>query len=231
MTLVRKLLEAFTASFRLSSSPKVLAESIGLETMAGFTPLLPDGTRLPARFEEVFSTVNDDQAEVQLVFRAGTLGQHRPLAEFSIDVGVRAPQGVPRLSVRIDVAEDGTAKVTAANHATGKTQRSLLGRLAVRSEEQHAAGGRNDAQGESAGLDCCSAPALSAAEEDLGSARGFEFMHATCAGCGAHWLKVFCVTTEMSGMERISGQEAGGMLAAHGAHLKTVMQAWADQHL
>ena len=81
------------------------------------------------------------------------------------------------------------------------------------------------------GMYCCRAAALNEAEDDLGSARGFEFMHATCANCGAHWLRVFCVTTEMSGLERISDGEASEMLHAHGAHLKTVMQAWADQHL
>jgi hypothetical protein len=208
-----------------------LAESIGLLTNAGFRPLLHDGTRLPTCCEERLSTVSDDQAAMHLVFVAGSLERHRQLAVFDIDVGVRAPRGVPRFLLRIGVAEDGTTEATATNQQSGVTQRCVLGRVAIRSEAQSTAGGQNGQQTVSAGLDCCRAPALSAAEEDLGSARGFEFMHATCAHCGAHWLKVFCVTTELSGMERIYDHEASEMLAAHGARLKTVMQAWADQHL
>jgi hypothetical protein len=84
----------------------------------------------------------------------------------------------------------------------------------------------------SAALNCCSKPQLSASKEELGSARGFEFTHATCTSCGAHWLQVYCVATSIPGFERVSDQDAKAMLAEHSVEEhKKIMQAWADQHL
>ena len=81
-------------------------------------------------------------------------------------------------------------------------------------------------------LSCCSKPRLGEAKDDLGHARGFEFMHCTCVTCSAHWLEVFCVASGISGTERISDQEATIMLAAEPRSArKQVMEAWADEHL
>ena len=81
-------------------------------------------------------------------------------------------------------------------------------------------------------LNCCKTPGLSRSTMDLGHASGFEFSHATCTGCGAHWLSVFCVASSVSGMERVSDEDAGAMLAPQSPEaLKKVMKAWADRHL
>jgi hypothetical protein len=84
----------------------------------------------------------------------------------------------------------------------------------------------------SAVLNCCRTPRLSASKDGLGQARGFEFTHATCTSCGAHWLEVYCVATSVPGFERISDQEASAMLAEQSveAH-KALMKGWADRHL
>lgn len=81
-------------------------------------------------------------------------------------------------------------------------------------------------------LNCCGTPRLGGAKDDLGNARGFEFMHSTCMTCGAHWLEVFCVASGISDTERISDQESTMMLAAEPrSERKQVMAAWADEHL
>jgi hypothetical protein len=108
--------------------------------------------------------------------------------------------------------------------------------VAAREEHTHRAADRGAvlcvSDGVSALLNCCGRPRLGSAKEDLDHARGFEFMHATCMTCGAHWLEVFCTATGISDTERISDQQASMMLAAEpGPERKQIMAAWADEHL
>lgn len=80
-------------------------------------------------------------------------------------------------------------------------------------------------------LNCCARPQLGALE-DLGHARSFEFMHTKCVNCGAHWFNVFCVANGASGYERVSDADAEALLqAAAGPEQKSLLKAWADEHL
>jgi hypothetical protein len=78
---------------------------------------------------------------------------------------------------------------------------------------------------------CCWWPWLGS-PEDFGHAHSFEFMHATCRNCGAHWFDVFCVSTGVTGRERVSDKEARLMLETEaGPKRKEFLKAWIDEHL
>ena len=85
---------------------------------------------------------------------------------------------------------------------------------------------------DSKALNCCRKPTPGGSTVDLGHASGFEFLHMTCANCGAHWLSVLCTASSVPGMERLSDGDARAMLAPQSPEaLKSVMKAWADRHL
>jgi hypothetical protein len=78
---------------------------------------------------------------------------------------------------------------------------------------------------------CCWWPWFSS-KEDFGHARSFEFIHMKCSNCGAHWFNVFCVSTGVTGRERVSDFDARLMLEAEaGPKRKELLKAWADEHL
>ena len=79
---------------------------------------------------------------------------------------------------------------------------------------------------------CCKKFQLGAQKEDLGHANSFEFMHARCQSCGAHWIEVFSVSNGVSGRELITDEKAKLMLATKpGAERKEFMKAWSDETL
>lgn len=80
-------------------------------------------------------------------------------------------------------------------------------------------------------LNCCKEPKLSALE-DFGHARSFDFMYTTCKKCGAHWMNVFCTANGISGYERVSNDDARGLLrSTPGPEQKTLLTIWADENL
>jgi hypothetical protein len=79
---------------------------------------------------------------------------------------------------------------------------------------------------------CCKYFHLGTQKEDLGHANSFEFMHAQCQSCGAHWIEVFSVSNGVSGRERITDEKAKLMLATRsGAERKAFMKSWSDESL
>lgn len=80
-------------------------------------------------------------------------------------------------------------------------------------------------------LNCCKEPKLSTLE-DFGHARSFDFMHATCKKCGAHWMNVFCTANGISGYERVSKEDARRLLRSNpGPERKAILTNWADENL
>ncbi|HZD10493.1 MAG TPA: molecular chaperone DnaK, partial [Candidatus Binatia bacterium] len=100
--------------------------SLGLETMGGLmTPIIPRNTAIPARRTEIFSTTEDEQAEVQIRVLQG----ERPMACDNSNLGVfylrgipSAPRGVPQIEVTFEVDADGILHVSARDLASGSSQ-------------------------------------------------------------------------------------------------------------
>ena len=99
-----------------------LVESLGLETLGGvFTPLLETGAPLPARSEQVFSTAEDDQGQIEVHAFAGpaaTTRDARLLGHYIVSGIPPAPRGQPKIRVRFDVATDGRLAISAIDLAS-----------------------------------------------------------------------------------------------------------------
>ncbi len=97
--------------------------SLGLETMGGLmTPLIPRNTPFPVRRKEVFSTIEDNQTEVEIHVLQG----ERSMASDNSKLGVfhlkgipPAPRGVPQIVVTFEVNADGILHVEARDMASG----------------------------------------------------------------------------------------------------------------
>lgn len=97
--------------------------SLGLETMGGLmTPLIPRNTPIPVKRSEIFSTIEDDQTEVEIHVLQG----ERSMASDNSKLGVfhlrgipPAPRGVPQIEVTFEVDPDGILHVEARDMASG----------------------------------------------------------------------------------------------------------------
>lgn len=101
----------------------VLPLTVGLESMGGLmTPLIPRNTPLPAQHTEIFSTMEDDQTEVEIHVLQG----ERPMAADNTSLGrlklqgiPASPRGVPQIEVTFQIDADGLLRVSAQEAASG----------------------------------------------------------------------------------------------------------------
>jgi hypothetical protein len=105
---------------------KTLPASISIETLGGVaTPLLRKGTFLPATVTQVFSTAEDNQAEVEVVLVFGDnrmARDNRLIGNFRL-IGIPpAPRGVPQIRVEVSVDKNMILMVTATDQATQRTE-------------------------------------------------------------------------------------------------------------
>ena len=81
-------------------------------------------------------------------------------------------------------------------------------------------------------MNCCPCPSLDPGSIELGHADSFDFDLATCAHCGAYWMRVFCVASGIAGLEPVTPVDAATMLAAEpGRSRKACLRDWADRLL
>lgn len=113
--------------------PVLLAEDVGIRTLAGFTPLVGNGTELPAFFSDDFSTGEDNQRVVELEISArDAQSQVRVLGLFQIDEIAPAPRGMPRIAITVSVDRSGEVLVIAKHKPSGRTKEAHLGRVTTR---------------------------------------------------------------------------------------------------
>jgi hypothetical protein len=118
----------------------VLQHAIGIETLGGvFTKLIPEGTRLPHRHSEVFSTATDNQTSVEIHVLAGL----RPLAKQNLSLGKfhfigipPAPRGMPQIEVTFDIDVNGIVNVSAKDMNTGREQKITIESASGPSQEE-----------------------------------------------------------------------------------------------
>lgn len=127
--------------------------SLGIETLGGvFTPLVSRNTTIPTKKEQVFSTAQDNQPQVQIKVLQGErkmAADNKLLGQFDLMDIPPAPRGVPQIEVSFDIDADGILNVSAKDKNTGKEQSIVIqssGGLSdadiekmIRDAEQHAA--------------------------------------------------------------------------------------------
>jgi curved DNA-binding protein CbpA len=108
----------------------VLPHAIGIETLGGvFAKMILEGTPLPHRFSEIFSTASDNQSSVEVHVLAGL----RPMAQQNLSLGKfhlvgipPAARGVPEIEVTFDIDEGGLLNVSAKDLLTGREQKITI---------------------------------------------------------------------------------------------------------
>ncbi len=99
--------------------------TLGIETLGGIcTPLIERNTTIPAKKSQVFSTAQDNQAEVTIHVLQGErkfAKDNKTLGQFNLTGIAPAPRGIPQIEVTFDIDANGIVHVTAKDLGTQKT--------------------------------------------------------------------------------------------------------------
>ncbi|SMC49556.1 molecular chaperone DnaK [Sporomusa malonica] len=100
--------------------------SLGIETLGGvMTKIIERNTTIPARRSQIFSTADDNQAEVDIHVLQGERemsADNRTLGRFKLTGIPTAPRGMPQIEVTFDIDANGILTVSAKDKATAKEQ-------------------------------------------------------------------------------------------------------------
>lgn len=100
--------------------------SLGIETHGGvFTKLIERNTTIPIRKTQIFSTVANDQAQVEVHVLQGERDMaiyNKTLGRFLLTNIPPAPRGVPQIEVTFDIDVNGIVNVSARDLSTGNQQ-------------------------------------------------------------------------------------------------------------
>jgi molecular chaperone DnaK len=104
--------------------------SLGIETRGGmFTKIIERNSTIPTRKSQVFTTVADNQAMVEIHVLQGEreiAGHNKSLGRFEL-VGIPpAPKGVPQIQVTFDIDSNGIVNVEARDTATNREQKIVV---------------------------------------------------------------------------------------------------------
>jgi len=100
--------------------------SLGLETMGSvMTKIVERNTTIPARRNQIFSTAEDNQPEVEIHVLQGEremAADNRTLGRFKL-VGIKpSPRGIPQIDVTFDIDANGILTVSAKDNSTNHEQ-------------------------------------------------------------------------------------------------------------
>ncbi|KAL6121525.1 hypothetical protein NUSPORA_01529 [Nucleospora cyclopteri] len=118
----------------------VIPLSLGIETLGGiFSKVIPRNTTIPFKQEEVFSTSEDDQEEVDIRIYQGErsmVTDNKHLGTFTLKNIPKAEKGKTRIKVTFAADANGILKVSAEDEATKKQQSIEIKASSGLSEEQ-----------------------------------------------------------------------------------------------
>ena len=95
------------------------------EVSVKVTPMIKRNTPIPAKKVKNFTTVVDDQTEVEIHIVQGErpmASDNRSLAKFILDGILPAPRGVPKIEVTFEIDANGRLEVSAKDLAIGREQ-------------------------------------------------------------------------------------------------------------
>lgn len=114
--------------------------TLSIETLGGVaTSLIDRNTTIPTRKSQIFSTAGDNQTQVEINVLQGErpmAADNKSLGKFILDGIPPAPRGVPQIEVTFDIDANGILNVTAADKATGRSQKITITASSGLSEQE-----------------------------------------------------------------------------------------------
>jgi len=114
--------------------------SLGVETLGGvMTRLIERNSTIPTHASQVFSTADDNQAEVTVHVLQGEREQadaNKSLGQFNLADIPPAPRGVPQIEVSFDIDANGILNVSAKDTNTGRAQSIVIKASSGLSEDE-----------------------------------------------------------------------------------------------
>ena len=114
--------------------------SLGVETLGGITTkITPRNTIIPTKKSETFSTVVENQPNVEIHVLQGErelAKDNKSLGTFRLDGIAPAPRGVPQIEVTFDIDANGILSVTAKDKATNKQQSITISGASTLSKDE-----------------------------------------------------------------------------------------------
>ncbi len=121
--------------FREISLPSGAPSSIGVQVGGGkFYPMLPRGTRPPARKTQMFTTTEDSQTSIDVVLIAqqgASEASGRQLGYFELDGISPSQAGLAQVEVTLNLSADNSLRVSAVD-CQGNRSRSLTVKEKIR---------------------------------------------------------------------------------------------------
>jgi len=114
--------------------------SLGIETHGGvFTKLIERNTTIPIRKTQIFSTVSNNQSQVEVHVLQGERDMaiyNKTLGKFILTDIPAAPRGVPQIEVTFDIDVNGIVNVSARDLSTGNQQNMTITNSSNLSEDE-----------------------------------------------------------------------------------------------
>ena len=118
----------------------VIPISLGVKTFGGsFTRLIDANTTIPTNRSLVFSTVEDNQTEVEINVYQGEreiAEENKLLGNFTLTGIVKAPKGIPRIEVLFSIDINGILTVTAIDLSTKNKKEVVVSNSGLLSKEE-----------------------------------------------------------------------------------------------